>query len=84
MKILTEQEQKQNKMTELARLRQDVLFEIEKLRAAAVNESSKERSYFLKVDYRLIDKLHKRMDSMYKVAEAIMDYRDMIQDSIQD
>ena len=83
MKILTEKDQKYNRMVELSRLRTVMLFEIEELGKVVRKEENP--SFWWKItDHEKLNKLNNRIDQLYKVIDALTDYRDMIGDSIND
>ena len=83
MKILSGKDQKYNRMVELSRLRTVMLSEIEQLTKVVRREVNP--SYWWKTtDHEKLNKLNNRIDQLYKVIDALTDYRDMIGDSIND
>jgi len=86
MKILSEKEQKQNKLGEISSLRSHMFAEIQVLQKQRNKEMSKKENYFsfTKFDYALVNSLHERINRIQKVIENLNDYQDMICDSMND
>jgi hypothetical protein len=82
MKILTEKDQKYNRMGEISRLRTVMLSEIEELTKVVRREVNP--PLYRVTDHEKLNKLNNRIDQLYKVIDALTDYRDMIGDSIND
>ena len=82
MKILSEKDQKYNRMVELSSLRTTMLFEIEQLTKLVRKEVNP--PFYRLTDHEKLNKLNGRIDKLYKVIDALSDYRDMIGDSIND
>jgi hypothetical protein len=80
MKILSEEDQKYNRMGELSRLRTVMLSEIEELTKVVRKEVNP--PLYRTTDHEKLNKLNNRIDQLYKVIDALTDYRDMIGDSI--
>jgi len=86
MKILSEKEQKQNKVAELTTSKNQMYEEIQILKKQISKEISKKGKYFpfFKVNVNLVNNLKTRIDNIQKVVENLTDYRDMIEESLRD
>ena len=85
MKIFTEKEQKQNKITELVNLKSDLVTEIRLINDIRDAEMNKKDFWARpKPDWNLIYSLDDRIASLHKAANCLNEYKDLIEESIKD
>ena len=86
MKILTEREQKCQKIVELTKLKNKVMSEAEAIKKIRDKELYKEKRFWFPktANWGLIHILDERMIAFYKAAETLIEYRDLIENSIHE
>lgn len=85
MRTLTEKQQKEQRIFELSNLKYCVIGEINRLKVIRRKEMDKECNFIFSKnpDWKLIAEINERISDLQKTVDALLEYIDMIESTIE-